>query len=132
MDNENGCQYCGIKGRDLKLLDGEGEQVAAFPLRQVFIKDEQIFILMGSGNKFIDSGFCLNCGRNLKTGNQMIELKPLKFVKFENIEFTEIRNFIFNSMYFSASEKYKEIYIHYSMNREIIRKEFKYAAKATT
>lgn len=83
----SGCEYCGSRGRDLQLLDGEGEPTRAYPpLSQVFIKARQIWIIAPSGNKFIDADYCMKCGRNLKTGNPMVEIKPLVFPSWEEFQ----------------------------------------------
>lgn len=34
--------------------------------------------------------FCINCGKNLKTGNPMVEIKPLQFPSYEKFKTTQM------------------------------------------
>ena len=81
------CRHCDYHSKDFELLDGDDNPVPAYPaLNQVFMKDKQIYILTDNGNRFIDADYCLKCGRDLKTGNRMIEVEALEFPSWEEFQ----------------------------------------------
>lgn len=81
----NGCEYCDKKERKMIYEDG------GFDRFEVEINEENKLDIDYSiedyiGRKYIDIKYCPMCGRNLKTGNRMVEVKPLKFPSWEEFQ----------------------------------------------
>ena len=82
----NGCEYCG-KGKYLK----EGFYIQKLDDGSYIIDVDEL-----KDEIYID--YCPKCGRNLKTGNQIIEVKPLEFPSWEEFNkhpINEIYNYHF-------------------------------------
>lgn len=92
----NGCEFCNSKQEWNKpLIKSRIDENLKIEIE----KDSNDLILNHNANsehyvadrKKYD--FCINCGRNLKTGNQMIEIKPLVFPTWKEYQDEHIHEY---------------------------------------
>lgn len=76
----NGCEYC-RENEPKELFLGLSDEVT------IDSTENTLDVIDYSwGTNPINIVYCPKCGRNLKTGNEMIELKSLKFTTWEEFE----------------------------------------------
>ena len=84
MMANNGCEYCRYEKEILKDEYWEiGINKRHKRLEVVFDGNYE------AGDTCFYLDFCMRCGRNLKTGNEMIEIKPLEFPRWEEFRHGE-------------------------------------------